>query len=400
MNTTHSKYSATASLVGYLYQCRLALLETLKRLKTNPSLTVTIETLDDVVFESEGTPTEIIQVKHHINRQANLTDASTDLWKTIRIWCDLQRDGITQNGAVLCMMTTATAPEGSAADFLRADKRNITAAEKKLFQTAQTSVSQTNKEAYTSFLNLTPELRLELLEAVLILDQCPLNEDINQHLQREIWTACQRSRIEQFLIYLEGWWFKRILKSLGADHSLPILGEEMDSRLDALREEFKSDALPIHDDLVTATVDHALYQNYTFVHQLKMIEVGSRRISFAVNNYYRAFEQRSRWMREDLILVGDIEDYEKRLVEEWETHFETMREDLGGDAAEKEKIRAARAIYNWIEKEADIPIRPRCQELFITRGSYHILSDKKKVGWHPEFRARLEHLLEGKEVAE
>jgi hypothetical protein len=161
MNSTHSKYSATASLVGYLYQCRLALLETLKRLKTNPSLTVSIETLDDVVFECEGTPTEIIQVKHHINRQANLTDASSDLWKTIRIWCDLQQDGITQNGAVLCMMTTATAPEGSAADFLRADKRNITAAEKKLFQTAQTSVSQTNKEAYTSFLNLTPELRLD-----------------------------------------------------------------------------------------------------------------------------------------------------------------------------------------------------------------------------------------------
>jgi hypothetical protein len=79
MNSTHSKYSATASLVGYLYQCRLALLETLKRLKTNPSLTVSIETLDDVVFENEGTPTEIIQVKHHINRQANLTDASTDL---------------------------------------------------------------------------------------------------------------------------------------------------------------------------------------------------------------------------------------------------------------------------------------------------------------------------------
>ena len=61
MNSTHSKYSATASLVGYLYQCRLALLETLKRLKTNPSLTVSIETLDDVVFESEGTPTEIIR---------------------------------------------------------------------------------------------------------------------------------------------------------------------------------------------------------------------------------------------------------------------------------------------------------------------------------------------------
>jgi len=167
-----------------------------------------------------------------------------------------------------------------------------------------------------------------------------------------------------------------------------------------LREQFKSDALPIHDDLKTATVDHELYHNYVFVHQLKLIEVGAKRIALAVNNYYRAFEQRSRWMREDLILVGDLEDYEKQLVEEWETYFETMREDLGDDATEREKIKAARAIYDWAEKKADIPIRPRCREPFVTRGSYHILSDRQEVGWHPEFRTRLVRLLEGKEVAQ
>ena len=395
-----SKYSAASSLQGYLYQCRLALLETLKRLKTNPNLTVAIETLDDVVFETDGTPTEIIQVKYHINRQANLTDASTDLWKTIRIWCDLHREGIVQSSTALCMMTTSMAPEGSAASYLRVDDRNVAVAERLLLQTAQTSVSETNKDGYLSFCDLTQESRRELLESAFILDHCPLNQDIDQLLQEEIWTACHRSKIDNFLIYLEGWWLKRILKSLSSDTSMHILGEELDSRLDELREQFKSDALPIHDDLKTTTVDHELYQNYTFVHQLKLIEVGKRRIASAVNNYYRAFEQRSRWMREDLILIGGIEDYEKRLVDEWVTYFETMREDLGDDAAEREKVKAARTIYDWVEKEADIPIRPRSHELFITRGSYHILSDRQEVGWHPEFRTRLEHLLEGKGAAE
>jgi hypothetical protein len=100
INSGKTKYSAADSLVGYLYQCRLALLEALKRLKTNAQITVAVETLDDVVFETDGTPTEIIQVKHHINRQANLTDASTDLWKTIRIWCDFYQNGIPQSGTV------------------------------------------------------------------------------------------------------------------------------------------------------------------------------------------------------------------------------------------------------------------------------------------------------------
>ncbi len=395
-----SKYSAASSLLGYLYQCRLALLETLKRLKTNPSVAVAIETLDDVVFETNGTPAEIIQVKHHINRQANLTEASTDLWKTILIWCDLLREGIVQNDAVLCMMTTAKAPEGSAASYLRVEDRNIAEAEKLLLQAAQTSVSKTNQKAYSCFRDMTPEVRHELLSSALVFDNCPLNQDIDQQLQEEIWFACHRSHIDKFLIYLEGWWFKRILKGLDAEQSIPILGEELDARLDELREQFKSDALPIHDDLKTATVDHELYHNYVFVHQLKLIEVGAKRIALAVNNYYRAFEQRSRWIREDLILVGDLEDYEKQLVEEWETYFETMREDLGDDATEREKIKAARAIYDWAEKEADIPIRPRCREPFVTRGSYHILSDRQEVGWHPEFRTRLVRLLEGKEVAQ
>ena len=394
-----SKYSAAAPLIGYLYQCRLALLETLKRLKNNPSLTIAIETLDDVVFETEGNSKEIIQVKHHINRKANLTDASSDLWKTFRIWCDLYFGEILQNDTTLYIMTTAKAPEGSAAYYLKAEDRDIVNAERLLLQTAQTSVNKENEDAYFKFLALTSESRCELLESVFILDQCPLNKDIDHHLKKEVWGACHRSNIDQFLIYLEGWWFKRILKSLEMEQSGYILGEEMDSYFDELREQFKSDALPIHDELKTATVDQEFYQNYTFVHQLKLIEIGAKRIAIAVNNFYRAFEQRSRWIREDLILVGDIEDYEKLLVEEWEIHFETMCENLGEDVAEREKIRAAKTIFDWFEKDASIPIRPRCNEPFITRGSYHILSDRQKVGWHPEFRTRLKHLLEVKVVS-
>ena len=65
----------------------LALLWTLKRLKSKPDFLVGIETLDDVVFESTGRdPQELLQTKHHRNAPASLTDGSTDLWKTLRIW--------------------------------------------------------------------------------------------------------------------------------------------------------------------------------------------------------------------------------------------------------------------------------------------------------------------------
>lgn len=120
-----SQYSAAASLLGYIYQCRLALLESLKRLKSDPDIAVAIETLDDVVFEKDGSPTEVIQVKHHIARKASLTNASTDLWKTIRIWCDLFSGGLSEENSILCLMTTEEAANNSAARHLRIEGRNI-----------------------------------------------------------------------------------------------------------------------------------------------------------------------------------------------------------------------------------------------------------------------------------
>ena len=142
-----SQYSAAASLLGYIYQCRLALLESLKRLKPDPDIAVAIETLDDVVFEKGGSPTEVIQVKHHIARKASLTNASTDLWKTIRIWYDLFSGGLSEENSILCLMTTEESAENSAARHLRIEGRNITEAETLLLQTSQTSSNESNRES-------------------------------------------------------------------------------------------------------------------------------------------------------------------------------------------------------------------------------------------------------------
>jgi hypothetical protein len=58
-------FSATDAALGYLYQIRLALLNSLRRLSADASFTIYFETLDDVVFEEEGTPVELLQLKHH-----------------------------------------------------------------------------------------------------------------------------------------------------------------------------------------------------------------------------------------------------------------------------------------------------------------------------------------------
>ncbi len=387
-----SRHSAAPSMQGYMFQCRFALLEMLRRLPTNSSVSLAIETLDDVVFLKDGSPAEIVQVKHHISRKANLTDASVDLWKTVGIWMDFFAQSSAQDAAFV-MVTTSKAPVDSAAYFLTSKHRNLESAMKKLSQTAQTATNKETQDSRSRFLSLSEDKQKELLKGAFIIDCIPQCDDMEQELQKVLWLACDRTKLVTFLIYLEGWWFQRVIKSLSDSTKRTILGEELDAQLNDLRESLKSDSLPVHDDLKSATVDDKLYKDYVFVHQLRLIEIGTKRISHAVNNYYRAFEQRSRWMREELLYVGDIEEYERQLIEEWEVHFETMKENLGASVAEQEKIKAAQELYRWAEQDANIPIKDKCRESFITRGSYQILSDKKVIGWHLEFQARLEELL-------
>ena len=82
-----SPFSAADAALGYLYQVRSALLWALQRQRSDADFLVSIETLDDVAFETAGgEPTELLQTKHHRSRAASLSDSSVDLWKSLRIW--------------------------------------------------------------------------------------------------------------------------------------------------------------------------------------------------------------------------------------------------------------------------------------------------------------------------
>ena len=48
-----------------------------------------------------------------------------------------------------------------------------------------------------------------------------------------------------------------------------------------------------------------------FVRQLRRVNVGGKRIEYAIRDFYRASEQRSRWLRQDLLVDGELAKYEQ-----------------------------------------------------------------------------------------
>lgn len=82
----------------------------------------------------------------------------------------------------------------------------------------------------------------------------------------------------------------------------------------------KKDALPLDDphalEVKTYSDDD---EKRVFVRQMRAIQLADQYIESAAYDYYRAYAQRSKWARENLILENELCDYDKKLEDSWAT---------------------------------------------------------------------------------
>ena len=389
-----TNFSAAPSAAGYLYQARLALALCLRHVNADAGVEVGIERLDDVSFEKDRTPLELLQAKHHIDRIASLTDKSVDLWKTIRVWSEATaKDPTLPARTRLALVTTGRAPDDSAAAMLlppgtypEGKTRDPKAASALLVAVAEAGGNQELKAAYAAFMALSPAMRASLLSSVEILDNQPLVTDLDKSIENDLRMLAPRGRAAVARERLEGWWWPRVCRALMASPVESISVMEVEAKLDDIRDGLKRDALVADQEHVDPTTDEiADYERRAFVRQLKVIGVGGNRIEYAKRDYYRAFTQRSKWVREHLVFDGEIARYEMTLIEEWQPRFQQMRDKIGDGALTDLGYRqAGQELYSWVEADARFPFRTVTHR-FLTVGSYHILANELRVGWHPDY---------------
>jgi hypothetical protein len=385
-------FTAREPTLGYLYQARYALLLLLTGVEEQELL---LETLDDIVLEQSGTPRELLQTKHHVTSEARLTDASPELWKTLRVWSTMLSEGKIQIPPTqLTLVTTAQAPDTSIAAALRPGvKRDAEALRLALKNIAAQSKNEQLQAAFEAFTALREDQQISLVENIYVLDSSPNISDTADRIRDRIRGAVARQHREALFERLEGWWFGKIVEQLRTSPPPAISGFEVYDKINFLAEQFRPDALPI--DFLDAEPDNldASTDDRLFVQQLRAVKVKQTRIEKAILDYYRAFEQRSRWAREELLVGGEVQSYERRLIDEWERFSAAATEDLPHDAKSDALERVGRAIFNWMEQTADLRIRPNVTEPYVMRGSYHDLANRPTptVWWHPQF---FEHLAE------
>jgi hypothetical protein len=239
-----------------------------------------------------------------------------------------------------------------------------------------------------------------LLSAVTIIDGAETITEIVASIKRFLVLSAPTNKAQLDLLYeqLEGWWFERVVQHLLNKSKEPLTFQEVHRRCWSITVQFKEDDLPtdyrnaVPDDVVNPKTDQRI-----FVHQLRILSTSDARIKKAILDYYRAFAQRASWVRNQLLIDDELEHYEQRLIDAWETLKLSLEDEhLSLQALESECLHVGRELLKWMETRANIKIRPHVEDGFIMRGSYHILADTTtpRVHWHPKFIERIAQIPE------
>lgn len=395
------KFSAAEQGLGYIYQARLALLNLLQ-LPENTA--VFLEKDDDLDFVDGDGGKSLASLKHKAVGD-RLTDLSTDFWKSVNIWlARYKRDGRAASNLRFFLFTTGTVSTGSFLARLLPNQPVASGDTATLTELANTalaaSTSKLTAPIAAAFNELSDPEKQNFLERILILDGNPRIGDIPAIIRDKL-RSIRREHREFVFERLEGWWTDAVIKQLTGTRTEGIFGYEVSDKLANFAEEYKTDNLPItFRGKVPAEEIDTETDPRLFVMQLREIGISSSRIRNAILDYYRAFEQRSAWARENLLVSGEVEEYEDRLADEWNRYKDVVFEKLKDDSAEDALREAGATLYNWAEFETgkieSLRIRTRVTEPYVLRGSFHILADatpEPRVYWHPRFLDRLGKVL-------
>jgi len=389
------QFAANASMLGYLYQIRYALLLLFQAGQEDSSMQLSLEALDDIAFEKDGTALELIQTKHHA-KLADLTDTSSDLWKTLRIWC-IHAKANKGTTTRLTLVSTGVAAAGSAVASLRpTGSRDIPAVQQKLTDVANAAGNSRLKKSYAAFLELSVPEREALLHRVTIIDQTHQIHDLPQQIKRFLTYSVAPKHVDDLFERLEGWWAQRAVEMLQAEPpDLPLIdAATLRNRVVNLSYTYSDTNLPDHyPDLVVMDESELLPNERVFVAQIRLILNSESRLRHAIGQYHRAYNQRSKWLEIGLVDDEELDRYANYLFEEWTLQFLRIQDEIG-DLPDAETLkRLGLKLFNWANDYNWKPIRRDYNNGAYARGSLHILANAQRIGWHPRFKEELATIM-------
>ena len=390
-------HSAAGPAAGYHFQLQRALLDLLAA--DDDETAISIETLDDLVLSAgdAGSITDLEQLKHSVS-PGSLTDASRPWWDAMAVWMDLAAADDLSGNERLVLVTTHDAPADSAAAHLRAggDRRTDDAIAL-LEIAARESSNLDTQSARHRFLGesddgLDEAGRRRLVERVQVVDGAASVGEFRSALRARLRVALPAHGVGTFLDQVVGAWERYAVDLLLRRHDAVSKATFL-AEIARIRDGFTEGSLPSPDP--SGELDEVVvgsYEQSAFVYQLRFIGMRDARVRLAIADYHRAFAQRARWLDDGVLGPGQLTIWETQLVDEWRHAFERMLDAVEAEKDSDEVARAGLILYDTLQQSDRAPLLGST-DFFLNRGAQHGLADVRRLGWHRDFRDRLEEVL-------
>lgn len=371
--------NAPGQLLGYTIQYPRALYHLLN-LPSNGY--VCIEVLGDVASVLENG--EIINEEDKSSINSNpLTNKSKDLWKTFYNWINAINNGSLEiNKTKFVLYCNQKGKKALVDDFnaysLSSSKDTLKSNINKVL-----SSLDTEHEIY-KYYDFVINKNFDVFTDVLLNFELQRS---NETCYKEIWDSLDLKivpdNMKDYLIKsLSGWLqfyvMEKIKEKENAIISFNIFQKEFLALFSKVRTESLIDWAiePVSDD----TINKHIEEKPNFIKHLNFISTSDDKIIEAISDYIKADINRSQWIENGVLDVDSALDFESKL----KTYHQSQDEEIqivhnNLDDEKKGKLLYSRCksrrerINNVDPPDRTIP------------GTYHALSDRNELGWHPKW---------------
>jgi hypothetical protein len=378
-----SKYSAAGQYLGYALQpVRLCY----HLLDCPAGAHVSLEHTEDVAVHYADGQQLLEQTKSAI-RQNPISDWADDLWKTIANWLSNIKAGEVDLALSMFRIYVTPAHQSDVAVALNA----ATTMDEIIRLTEQIRTKLSKRKRAPScqdhlqvYLDASDEERFALVSRLVIDSN---DDDPLAILRQRLVLAVPERLMDRVCSYLLGNAKDRADRLIRAKRAAIISGDEFKRNFHAFMQSNNLPGYlkPLSSPPEPEQVGVVISTRPTFIRQLELIEAKEDQFVRAASDFLRTSADKVLWADAGDIFEGALDDWDNDLIRRHEFVSNEIAETHSRDPPQIK----GRLAYNRCG-QLQPPLDGRVVPGHFVHGSYNALADDLRLGWHPDYKQKLE----------
>lgn len=369
-------------MLGYLFQVERAVFW-LSELKSGGF--VGIECGDDLVIKTnvKNGIKFYEQDKSSISKSLPFSDLSKDLWNTLNIWLEkISDEALDLDNSHFFMVSNRKIPNTRLVWKINKaeSEEEVTLCLDLLKETGSQHTGKMS-DLISSVLNYKDSQIKALFKRIKVFDSSTVKSSIYKEGVRDNMKISKDIPFDNIYWNFLGWTFDSIVTLWGEKKqawlnvdNFIVLSNSLIKQY--LNRPFIEKAI---DNLPVSNKDISSHRTENFVKQLEEIDVDEEDKIMAINDYLRASSEKIRFAKEANVTIKDWEEFDRNLIERWNMIFKPVCK-LSHQLTEEQK--GYEIYYKTLDHKEKL-CRVQTEQSYTTKGAYHRLANKIKLGWHP-----------------